>query len=75
MVVVRFLISFLAVLQFSDTEQRGLNHFQKLIHNKTFLLTFVRTLEQQKRFSMKERVDVASYLSVVLQSKMDYHTE
>lgn len=63
------------ILQIPDQVEEALHQFQKLLHNKTFLLTFVRTLEQQKKFVMRDRVEVASYLSVILQSKMEYHTE
>lgn len=43
--------------------------------NKTFLLTFVRTLEANKKFSMRDRVNVASLISVALQTRMEYATE
>ncbi|CAG5132853.1 unnamed protein product [Candidula unifasciata] len=57
-----------------DTE-RGLKLFFNLIRNKTFLLIFIRTLEANKDFSMKERVNVASLISVSLQTQMEYATE
>ncbi|CAG5119136.1 unnamed protein product, partial [Candidula unifasciata] len=57
-----------------DTE-RGLKLFFNLIRNKTFLLIFIRTLEANKDFSMKERVNVASLISVCLQTQMEYATE
>ena len=55
--------------------ERGLRLFNQLIGNKLFLLLFIRTLELQEGFSMRERVDVASLISVALQNKMEYHTE
>ena len=58
-----------------DNIERGLKLFSQLISNKTFLLTFVRTLEGNKRFQMRDRVNVASLISVALQTKMEYATE
>ncbi|CAL1531518.1 unnamed protein product [Lymnaea stagnalis] len=57
-----------------DTE-RGLKLFFNLIRNKTFLLIFVRTLEGNPDFTMKDRVNVASLISVSLQTQMEYATE
>lgn len=53
----------------------GLKLFSQLVGNKTFLLTFIRTLEATQRFSMRERVTVASLISVALQTRMEYSTE
>ena len=58
-----------------DNIERGLKLFSQLIGNKTFLLIFVRTLEGNKRFQMRDRVNVASLISVALQTKMEYATE
>jgi len=55
--------------------EKGLKLFSQLIGNKTFLLTFVRTLEANKKFSMRDRVQVASLISVALQTRMEYATE
>ncbi|XP_055883626.1 plexin-A2-like isoform X2 [Biomphalaria glabrata] len=55
--------------------EKGLKAFFNLIRNKTFLLIFVRTLENNQDFTMKERVNVASLLSVSLQTQMEYATE
>ncbi|CAD5125984.1 DgyrCDS14164 [Dimorphilus gyrociliatus] len=52
-----------------------LKRFESLLRNKTFLLTFIRTLEAQQSFTVRERVKVASLLSIVLQSKMVYYTD
>ena len=67
----------LSVLQIGMNEglDRALRTFNGLILNKTFLLLFIRTLENQKEFSMREKVNVASLISVALQGRMDYHTE
>lgn len=53
----------------------GLRLFGQLIMNKTFLLLFIRTLESNRYFSMRERVNVASLIMVTLQSKLEYCTD
>lgn len=64
-------------IEYSKREniERGLKLFSQLIGNKTFLLNFVRTLESNKSFQMRDRVNVASLISVALQTKMEYATE
>ncbi|XP_058463896.1 plexin-B [Malaya genurostris] len=49
--------------------------FEQLINNKTFLLIFIDTLENQKTFSIRDKVNVASLLMIVLMNKMDYATD
>ncbi|KAH8269817.1 hypothetical protein KR018_012241 [Drosophila ironensis] len=50
--------------------------FEQLVSNKYFLLTFIETLEAQRSsFSIRDRVNVASLLMVVLMNKMEYATE
>lgn len=49
--------------------------FEQLINNKRFLLMFVETLEQQKSFNIRDKVNVASLLMVVLMNKMEYATD
>ncbi|XP_066903023.1 plexin-A2 isoform X1 [Halyomorpha halys] len=56
-------------------QEKGLRFFGSLILNKTFLLLFIRTLESNRYFSMRDRVNVASLIMVTLQSKMDYCTD
>ncbi|XP_066584060.1 plexin-A4 [Prorops nasuta] len=67
------------VLQWERPElvrkEKGLRLFGQLIMNKTFLLLFVRTLESNRYFSMRDRVNVASLIMVTLQSKMEYCTD
>ncbi|XP_015599492.1 plexin-A2 [Cephus cinctus] len=67
------------VLQWERPElthkEKGLRLFGQLIMNKTFLLLFVRTLESNRYFSMRDRVNVASFIMVTLQSKMEYCTD
>lgn len=58
-----------------DDIERGLKLLFSLIKNKTFLLTFIRTLEGRKDFTIKEKVNVASLISVALQTQMEYSTE
>ncbi|XP_044251246.1 plexin-B [Drosophila takahashii] len=50
--------------------------FEQLIGNKYFLLMFIETLEAQRSsFSIRDRVNVASLLMIVLMNKMEYATE
>ncbi|XP_017022606.1 plexin-A2 isoform X2 [Drosophila kikkawai] len=67
------------VLQWERPEllrkEKGLRIFGQLIMNKTFLLLFIRTLESNRYFSMRERVNVASLIMVTLQSKLEYCTD
>lgn len=56
-------------------KERGLRLFGQLVMNKTFLLLFIRTLETNRYFSMRERVNVASLIMVTLQSKLEYCTD
>uniref|UniRef100_A0A8L8Q8C8 Plexin A n=2 Tax=Heligmosomoides polygyrus TaxID=6339 RepID=A0A8L8Q8C8_HELPZ len=55
--------------------EAGLREFHKLLMNKTFFLTMVRTMEANKYFLGKDRVYVGSLVMVVLQEKMGYCTE
>jgi plexin A len=55
--------------------EKGLRSFGQLIMNKTFLLLFIRTLESNRYFSMRDRVNVASLIMVTLQGKMEYCTD
>ncbi|KAK3800854.1 hypothetical protein RRG08_008608 [Elysia crispata] len=55
--------------------ERGLQLFFNLIRNKTFLLIFIRTLESNNDFHLRDRVNVASLISVTLQTQMEYATE
>ncbi|XP_076307717.1 plexin-A2-like isoform X1 [Tachypleus tridentatus] len=55
--------------------EKGLRLFGQLVMNKTFLLLFIRTLESNRYFSMKDRVNVASLIMVTLQGKMEYSTD
>ena len=54
---------------------RGLQQFNSLLNSKTFILLFIRTLEKEKEFTVRDKVCVASWLSAALQNRMEYHTE
>ena len=58
-----------------ESVERGLRQFAGLISNKTFILTFIRTLEANRNFNLRDRVNVASLISVALQTQMEYSTE
>jgi len=55
--------------------EKGLASFGQLVLNKTFLLLFIRTLESNRYFSMRDRVNVASLIMVTLQNRMEYCTD
>jgi len=59
----------------TENWEKGLRQFSQLIYNKKFLLVFIRTLESQNTFQMKDRCNVASLLMVAFQAKMEYATE
>lgn len=58
-----------------ESIENGIRKFGDLICEKTFLLIFIRTLEANSQFTMRDRVYVASLVSVALQGKMVYHTD
>ncbi|EMP38813.1 Plexin-A4, partial [Chelonia mydas] len=62
-------------LSAGELEEKGLKLFAQLINNKVFLLSFIRTLESQRSFSMRDRGNVASLIMTVLQSKLEYATD
>lgn len=49
--------------------------FEHLINNKHFLLTFIETLEAQRSFNIRDKVNVASLVMIVLMNKMEYATD
>ncbi|XP_060592222.1 plexin-A1-like isoform X2 [Ruditapes philippinarum] len=55
--------------------EHGLQHFYHLLSHKYFLLTLIRTLEHQKTFSIRDKVNVASLLMVIYQDNLEYATE
>uniref|UniRef100_A0A6Q2ZJ68 Plexin-A1 n=1 Tax=Esox lucius TaxID=8010 RepID=A0A6Q2ZJ68_ESOLU len=55
-------------------EEKALTLFGQLLTKKHFLLTFIRTLEAQRSFSMRDRGNVASLIMTALQGEMEYAT-
>ncbi|GBP36831.1 Plexin-B [Eumeta japonica] len=49
--------------------------FEQLLNNKFFLLSFINTLEAQKSFNIRDKVNVASLLMIILMGKMEYATD
>lgn len=47
--------------------ENGLRQFHRLIQNRTFLLLFVRSIDENKYLLLKDRVYVGSLLMVILQ--------
>ena len=68
-----------SVLQVSGNGQlsveKALKQFGQLINNKVFLLTFIRTLEMQRSFSMRDRGYLASLIMTALQGRLEYATD
>ncbi|EMP35610.1 Plexin-A1, partial [Chelonia mydas] len=54
--------------------EKSLSLFGQLLNKKHFLLTFIRTLEAQRSFSMRDRGNVASLIMTALQGEMEYAT-
>uniref|UniRef100_A0A8C2Q0F5 Plexin A1 n=1 Tax=Cyprinus carpio TaxID=7962 RepID=A0A8C2Q0F5_CYPCA len=54
--------------------KKALTLFGQLLNKKHFLLTFIRTLEAQRSFSMRDRGNVASLIMSALQGEMEYGT-
>ncbi|XP_037071029.1 plexin-B-like [Pollicipes pollicipes] len=47
---------------------------EQLVRNPNFLVAVIDTMEQQKDFSIRDRVTVASLLTVILMTNMEYMT-
>uniref|UniRef100_UPI00358E64EF plexin-A1-like n=1 Tax=Myxine glutinosa TaxID=7769 RepID=UPI00358E64EF len=58
-----------------ESVEKGLKQFGTLLNNKVFLLAFIRTLEAQRSFSMRDRGNVASLIMTALQGKMEFATD
>lgn len=52
-----------------------MDYFEQLVLTKPFLVAFVNTLERQASFTIRDRVNVASLLMVVLLERLDYATD
>lgn len=61
-------------LQVPANVEKALTLFGQLLTKKHFLLTFIRTLEAQRSFSMRDRGNVASLIMTALQGEMEYAT-
>ncbi|XP_076363064.1 plexin-B-like isoform X2 [Tachypleus tridentatus] len=57
------------------TYQLAMAQFEQLIYCKPFLLTFIDTLEDQRTFTIRDKVNVASLIMIILLAKLDYATE
>ncbi|XP_064473748.1 plexin-B-like isoform X2 [Ornithodoros turicata] len=53
----------------------AMSQFQQLILNKSFLVTFINTLENQKSFTIRDRVNVASLLMIIFMGRLEYGTD
>uniref|UniRef100_UPI00358EBDEE plexin-A1-like isoform X1 n=1 Tax=Myxine glutinosa TaxID=7769 RepID=UPI00358EBDEE len=55
--------------------EKALRLFGQLLHCQLFLLTFVRTLEAQRSFGMRDRGNLASLVMSALQGRLEYATD
>lgn len=53
----------------------AMSQFQQLILNKSFLVVFINTLENQKSFTIRDRVNVASLLMIIFMGRLEYGTD
>ncbi|KAF2368826.1 Plexin repeat [Trinorchestia longiramus] len=56
-------------------ENNAMVQFEQLIANRYFLLAFIETLEAQKTFNIRDKVNVASLVVVALTGRMEYLTD
>ena len=54
---------------------RVIRDFGSLLNDKKVLLVFIRSLEEQRGFSIKDKSIVGSLLMVALHNRLDYATE
>jgi len=55
--------------------ERAIRDFGSLLNDKKVLLVFIRSLEEQRGFSIKDKSIVGSLLMVALHNRLDYATE
>ena len=55
--------------------ERALRDFNMLLNDKRSLLIFIRSMEEQRGFTIRDKSIVGSLLIVALHNKMDYATE
>ena len=53
----------------------GLHEFEQLLHDKQFLLVMLHSMEDNPNFSVRDRRNVASMLTIALFNSMPYLTE
>ena len=53
----------------------ALRDFQDLLLDKKVLLIFIRSLEEQRGFTIRDKSIVGSLLMVILHQRLDYATE
>nr|CAB3264960.1 plexin-B1 [Phallusia mammillata] len=53
----------------------ALNDWLLLLKKRDFLITFIRILEEQRRFTVQDKGSVASYLTACLLSDLPYYTK
>lgn len=49
--------------------------FERLLLTKTFLITFINTLEKQPSFTIRDKVNVGSLIMIALMDRLDYATD
>ncbi|CAG7724457.1 unnamed protein product [Allacma fusca] len=59
----------------STNYDAAMSQFEVLLNNKYFLLAFIETLEGQRSFKLRDKVNVASLLMIILMGKMEYATD
>ncbi|XP_022257983.1 plexin-B-like [Limulus polyphemus] len=57
------------------TYHLAMAQFEQLLYCKQFLLIFIETLENQRTFTIRDKVNVASLVMIILLEKLDYATE
>lgn len=55
--------------------EKALKQLGQLVNNKTFVLSFIRTLELQRSFSMRDRGYVASLIMTALHNRLEFITD
>ncbi|KAM9444063.1 plexin-A2-like isoform 1-T1 [Clarias gariepinus] len=55
--------------------EKALKQLGQLVNNKLFLLSFIRTLELQRSFSMRDRGYVASLIMIALHNRLEFITD
>lgn len=56
-------------------QEFSMEYFERLVLTKPFLVTFINTLERQPNFTIRDRVNVASLVMIILLERLDYATD